>query len=497
MSAVADQPNPEKRVRDMRFILDQMPAMIGYWDRDLINRFANQAYLTWFGIECEQILGKHLRHVIGEERYRLNLPYIEGALKGIPQSFERAIPSPDGAFVRHSLAEYIPDIVDGEVRGFCVMVSDISTIVKARAELKVSNERYRAIVEDQTEIIMRIQKDGTVTFVNEVFCRFFGKQSNDIIGTTWYPLGHPEDIPGIEADLCTLSADRPVVVIENRVYAGSGELRWMQFVNRGIFDADEQLIEIQSVGRDITERKSAELALIEVHEQLEKRVIERTEQLRGLTVQMTLAEERERQAIARDLHDDLGQILHVARIKFDGLVKNLPGDPPPQVAELNQLIHDASRRVRSLTSQLSPPALRELGLGPALRGLSEELERNYGLAVEVHIENTPLNLSQTESAILFRAARELLINAAKHADSDMASVELTCRDNCLLLIVKDDGTGIGDLTFAAKRGFGLSSVRERILFIGGSMALNSGENGGTCAVLRIPLKATANQESVE
>ena len=371
----------------------------------------------------------------------------------------------------------------------------------AEKALRESEARYRSIVQDQTEVISRQRSDGACIFANQAFLRFFGKTEETLIGSKWCPVVYPEDSARVTEQLGMLSPENPVVTIENRVYSGDGQIHWMQFSNKGIFDADGQLIEIQSVGRDISDRKSAELAQLEAHQQLEKHVIERTEQLRQLAVHATLAEERERQAIARDLHDDLGQILHVVRIKFDSLVKSLPGVVPPQVAELNQLIFDASRLVRSLTTQLSPPALRELGLSPALRGLSEEIERNYGLAVDVRAENLPFKLSQTESAILFRAVRELLINSAKHADSDMASVELNCLDDCLSLTVEDDGIGIENIqsVFVGKRGFGLSSIRERILFLGGSMELNTKADGGTRAMIKIPFSALSymGKESIE
>ncbi|MBF0394419.1 MAG: HAMP domain-containing protein [Alphaproteobacteria bacterium] len=103
-----------EREDDMRSVLDNLPSMIGYWDKDLRNRFGNHAYATWFGIDPAGMAGKHIREIIGEERYRLNMPYIDGALRGEPQLFERAIPAPDGR-LRHSLAHYIPDVVDGAV----------------------------------------------------------------------------------------------------------------------------------------------------------------------------------------------------------------------------------------------------------------------------------------------------------------------------------------------------------------------------------------------
>lgn len=116
----------QQRERDLKSILDNMPAMIGYWDSDLFCRFGNHAYHDWFGIEPDIMPGKHIREIIGEERYQLNLPYIEGALRGEPQFFERSIPALDGSHIRYSQASYIPDFQNGEVMGFYVLVVDIS-----------------------------------------------------------------------------------------------------------------------------------------------------------------------------------------------------------------------------------------------------------------------------------------------------------------------------------------------------------------------------------
>lgn len=255
-------------VLDLQSILDRMPSMIGYWGRDQRNRFANHAYREWFGIDPEQMPQMSIREVIGDDLYRQNLPYIEAVLRGEPQIFERAIPSPDGAEVRYSLAEYLPDVADGEVRGFYVLVSDVSLLKKAEAALAASETRYRAVLEDQTEVICRLLVDGTFVFANDVYCRYFGKPASELLGRKWQPAVHPADIPEVEAKLRTLTAENPVVVIENRVYAGNGELRWMQFVNRGFFDAAGGLAEIQCVGRDIHARREAEEQLYISEERL-------------------------------------------------------------------------------------------------------------------------------------------------------------------------------------------------------------------------------------
>ncbi len=134
---------------------------------------------------------------------------------------------------------------------------------QAEARLRNSEERYRAVVEDQTEVICRFKADGTLTFVNDVYCRFFSRSSAQLLDKKWQSLALPEDVPLIEEQLTSLSPADPVAVVENRVCSGLGEERWMQFVNRGVFDPDGQLVEIQSVGRDITDRKQAEHALQE------------------------------------------------------------------------------------------------------------------------------------------------------------------------------------------------------------------------------------------
>jgi two-component system, cell cycle sensor histidine kinase and response regulator CckA len=138
---------------------------------------------------------------------------------------------------------------------------DITESKKTEAALRESESRYRAVVEDQTEVICRFRKDGTVIFANDVFCRFFGKSLGELIGAKWQPVAVTDDVPQIEEKLRSISPSNPVVVIENRIYDGSGRVRWMQFVNRGFFDPQGGLIEIQAVGRDITERKRVEEAL--------------------------------------------------------------------------------------------------------------------------------------------------------------------------------------------------------------------------------------------
>lgn len=120
-------------------VVDRIDAMVAYWDCNQICRFANEAYRSWFGRSRLEMIGITMQDLLGP-LYALNLAYILGALRGEDQVFERQIPLPDGR-IRHSLATYSPDIVDGVVVGFFVHVADISLIKHLEVELKLSKER--------------------------------------------------------------------------------------------------------------------------------------------------------------------------------------------------------------------------------------------------------------------------------------------------------------------------------------------------------------------
>lgn len=478
---------------DIHEILDHLPSLIGHWGRDQRNLFGNEAYRDWFGVDPGKLPGMHLREVIGEERYHLNLPFIEGVLRGEAQEFERTYPVPGDKRERHGLVHYVPDLRDGEVQGFFVLVTDITAVKMAGAalretaeRLRCSEERYRMVVDDQTEVISRFRGDGTFTFVNDVYCRFFGKSAEELVGSRWHPVAHADDRPHIELQLAALGPGNPVVVIENRVRSGRGQMHWMQFVNRGFFDADGRLLEIQSVGRDISDRRETEAALRHAHQELQRRV----DQLRQLAMEATRAEERERRAIAHELHDDLGQLLHVAKLKLDALARRVPKAAVPLAGELDALLGDASRMVRSLTSQLRPPVLDDLGLVAALHWLAEEMERLHGIDVTTEVDCAVTAVAPEQSAIVFRTVRELLFNVAKHAGVAAARLAIRCSEGRLLVTVADSGVGMADIeaTLVSRHGHGLASVRERIGFLGGSMAVSSAPGMGTSVTLTMPLQ---------
>lgn len=208
---------------------------------------------------------------------------------------------------------------------------DITEYIETREALINSELRYRAVVEDQTEIVSRHLPDGTFVFASGVYCRFFGVKAEDLLGKHWQPVVHPDDVAHINDELTKLSPDNPVVHIENRVTDGEGRLRWMEFVNRGFFSPDGRLLEMQAVGRDISARR----ALEEENRVRVEQVTQRRESL-GLLAG----------GIAHDFNNLMTGVLGFASMARFELPQHLPAQ-----GHLNE-IERAARRAAELCRQL-------------------------------------------------------------------------------------------------------------------------------------------------
>ncbi len=245
---------------DLRQILDAVPSMIGYWDSGLGNRMANRAYSKWFGVDPEHLRGKHLRELLGGELFERNRPFVDAALRGEPQQFERAIPRPDGEGVRHSLTNYIPDVVEGEVRGFFVLVHDVTELVEGRLRLAAAQRDTEALLGTlhQHSIVSITDPKGRINEVNEAFCTLSGYSREELIGqdhrlvnSGCQPQGFWTDMwrtvsRGLSwrAEVCNLAKD--------------GSLYWVSSIVAPLMDAQGKVEKYISIGSDITAAKLTE-----------------------------------------------------------------------------------------------------------------------------------------------------------------------------------------------------------------------------------------------
>ena len=250
---------------------------------------------------------------------------------------------------------------------------------------------------------------------------------------------------------------------------------------KAILGGDSNVLFYEGTVEDITEQKKAE-----------EKIQDYQEQLRYLASQLSLTEERERRRLATALHDTIGQILAVSRIKLGGLVESAA--TPSNAAALKEvrgLVEQAIEYTRSLTFELSLPILYDLGLEPALEWLGEQIQEQHAIQSFFETDGEPKPVDDEIRVFLFTAVRELLVNVAKHAKADRVRISAR-RDGAEIVIqVWDSGTGFDSskmgLGPGGAGGFGLFSIRERLRHLGGRVDIKSQHGQGTTVTLTAPL----------
>lgn len=242
---------------------------------------------------------------------------------------------------------------------------------------------------------------------------------------------------------------------------------------RSRLEAVRELLE-----KEIAERKRAE----EMHRASEAR-------LQSLTSQLSLAEERVRRRIAAELHDHVGQILALMKMTLVRLERmDISGEIGESVQKLKKLCQQAIGGTRFLISELSPPVLYELGLEAAVSWLADKYEEKHGIRVKVSDDRSPKPLADDVRVFLFQAIRELLVNAAKHAQVNEVRISLECDREEIRVTVADEGKGFDTSELKRSCGFGLYTIGERLKTVGGSFLVYSEPGRGTQVTLQVPMK---------
>jgi PAS domain S-box-containing protein len=257
-----------KAQQTLNSILNNLPAMIGYWNNDLTNKFGNQAYIDWFGIEPEKLRGKHLREVIGESLFTLNEPYIQAVMNGKPQLFERTIVDFAGN-ERYTQASYIPDIVNEQVLGFFVLVTDITELKRAQQSIIKSEASLRAMYDNLPFLAWMKDLEGRYLFANKHWLEAAG-----ITDMTGYKNLTDFDVwPKHLAehyrctDLDVMQTQEQKVLTEKALEQGC-EI-WTETIKAPVIDSYGKLIGTIGLSSDITEKTRAEQKFREYSERLQ------------------------------------------------------------------------------------------------------------------------------------------------------------------------------------------------------------------------------------
>jgi two-component system sensor histidine kinase UhpB len=357
----------------------------------------------------------------------------------------------------------------GNIAKLVVFSADINERKQAEESLRERKEFYRSIVQQQTEMICRFKPDFTLTFVNEAYCRYFGKTEHELLGQSFFTLIPEEAWDSVRQHFASFTPERDVQTQQHPVIAPDGSQRWQQWTNRAFFDEHGKLHEFQSGGIDITERKHAE---------------EKTQELlqknRNLTQRLFKIQEEERRHIARELHDEFGQWLTAIQLNAQNIA-NIIGKQSPDINACIVSIVDSAahiqKDIRDMIYSLWPALLDELGLADSVRELvARWQEHNPNTVCALRLEGELDNLGETLNITIYRLVQEALTNVTKHAQANHVAVKLHRKHggkeqkDHVMITIEDDGKGID--SSVSTTGIGLASMRERALAAGGTFSFH-------------------------
>jgi len=389
------------------------------------------------------------------------------------------------------------------------MKHKILLVVKERqteAALRESEFRYHGVVEDQTEFICRFRPDGTITFANAAYCRYFGRSCSELIGTRFSPKIPKEEKSLVRNHFRSLTAEHPFAVLEHRTIVPGGEVRWQQWSDRAITDDEGRVIEYQSVGRDITDLVKSEEDLKKYSEHLEELVEERTRKLKEAERFSAIGETA--LMVGHDLRNPLQVILYkifigetkveqmspderavITKYQLDDIWKTVED----QVLYMNKIIldlQDYSRPVEVKWSQVP------------LRALIEDViaTTNCPEKITLTIDIDPAFVIEADPYLLKRIVSNLLMNAFQAITGAGKVAVSAYRDGYENIIeIRDSGAGMDEAelqkvfsplytTKSKGTGLGLNVSKRLIKEHEGSFFLKSKPNEGTTAVITLPVR---------
>jgi signal transduction histidine kinase len=238
--------------------------------------------------------------------------------------------------------------------------------------------------------------------------------------------------------------------------------------------------------RDITERKEAE------------REIQRSRQeLRALAAHLQSIREDERITISREIHDEFGQILSVLKMDLAMIESEVQKGKASlnadiifdEIKSMYNLMDRSALKISELISSLRPEILDNLGLFPALEWLTEDFQNRTGIKCSFKSELDKIDLDNESSIAIFRILQESLTNVSRHSNSDKVEIEMKIHDDCLCVIVSDNGIGISEEDLKNPKSFGLLGMKERAIILGGDLHISNKNDKGTIVDLTVPINS--------
>jgi PAS domain S-box-containing protein len=415
---------------------------------------------------------------------------------------------------------------------------DITDTREADQALRESEERFRALIEHSWDGVLLLTSTVEIIYASPSTHRILGHVGDDLITRNAFALMHPEDFPNILRQFqVLLTRPKETLTAEFRYQHKEGDWRWLECTGTNLLNNPSVRALVINY-RDITERKVNEAELRQARDELEQRVTERTaelseanasltqqiierrrveteltlrnqklaqlyewveagrEQLQRLSHRLVEVQEQERRGIARELHDEVGQVLTGLKMTLE-VIKRLP--PEAATAAFDQALNQVNELlalVRKLSLDLRPAMLDDLGLLPTLFWHFDRYSAQTKIQVNFKHSGVEGRYAPELETAIYRIVQEALTNVARHSKVSEARVLLWTTHETIGVQVEDRGVGFkSESVLASGHSSGLTGMRERAGLLGGKFTVESSESGGTCVTAEMPLINPAHQRA--
>jgi len=474
-----------------RSLYNNTPAMLHSIDREGHIVSVSDYWLEVMGYRREAVLGQNLTDFFTESSrdYAEDVVFPEFFRTGVCQDIPYQLQTADGAVIDILLSAVAERDSEGRpVRSLAVSV-DVTERNRAQRALQVAQEelgRYTRGLEKQVQertrevnsilrytpdVVSIKDRDGHYTLINTCFEQLLGRSNEEVQGLRDEDLFPDAVARQFRQNDMKVLRERRSFQFEEHMPHRDGTLHYYLSVKFPFFGEDGETSAVCEISTDITDVKKAQ------------------DQLRRLSASIMAGQEKERAAIARELHDELGQVLTALRMDSVWMSQRFASTDAAaaqRARDMCRLIDKNIEDVRGMAIRLRPGVLDDLGLVAALEWYTTDIERRSEILCTCDHRSMP-PISEAVATAAYRIAQEALTNTVRHARATKASVSLTAENGHLLLTVRDDGQGFDPQAVPESEGIGLAGMKERANLVGGRLRVRSARGEGTEIRLKVPL----------
>lgn len=468
-----------------RLLVENAGALVTMFDRGGKMLFCNQIAAQYLGAAPEAMVGKTIFDMFPKE---LADEYVARYARvidtGAPEQHEDRYETPKGTRWFKSILEPVRD-KDGRRIAVQLVSHDTTELAQAERALRDRDTRLRLMVSQAPAVLWTVDRDLRFTSSMGAGLGSLGLAPGQVVGKTLYEYFGTDD-----PNFTPIAMHRKSLEGEATTYEAFWDHSVWETYTEPLRDENGKIIGCLALALDITERKLAEAELKEYGERL-----------RALAVRLQKVREEQSASIARDIHDEIGQPLVGLKFELAHIKNRLDRCDDPavreevdrKIEEMFGQIHAAIEIVRSVSTQLRPKILDDMGLVGAIETFAQEFGRRAGFGCEVNQYGPPgfgSDLDYDRSTAVFRIFQEVLVNVGRHADATQVWIDLRDEDDCFILEVRDNGKGIPrDQLKMVEGGLGILGMKERALVFGGTVSIDSEPGRGTRVEVKIPLAA--------